>query len=76
MKFKIRYRYLSESGVANKEEEFKYLDGTTIVTGRFSNWNETFTPLRRRVKNIDGTYIWEKINTSDPEQININQQKV
>ena len=73
IQFKIRYRYLSESGVANKEEEFKYLDGTTSVTGRFSNWNETFTPLRRRIKNIDGTYIWEKINPSDPEQININQ---
>ena len=73
IQFKIRYRYLSESGIANKEEEFTYLDGTTNATGRFSNWNETLSPMRRRVMNSDGTYIWEKVNTADPEQININQ---
>ena len=73
IQFKVRYRYLSESGVANKEEEFTYLDGTTNATGRFSNWNEVLTPMRRRVKGTDGTYSWEKINTSDPDQININQ---
>ena len=73
IQFKVRYRYLSESGVANKEEEFTYLDGTTNATGRFSNWNEILTPMRRRVKGSDGIYVWEKINTSDPEQININQ---
>lgn len=73
IQFKIRYRYLSESGVANKEEEFSYLDGTTNAIGRFSNWNEVLTPLRRRVKDSDGTYIWEKMNTADPDQININQ---
>ena len=73
IQFKVRYRYLSESGVANKEEEFKYLDGTTNATGRFSNWNEVLTPMRRRVLGADGTYSWEKVNTADPEQININQ---
>jgi hypothetical protein len=73
IQFKVRYRYLSESGVANKEEEFTYLDGTTNATGRFSNWNEILTPMRRRVKGSDGTYNWERVNTADPEQININQ---
>lgn len=73
IQFKVRYRYLSESGVANKEEEFTYLDGTTNATGRFSNWNEVLTPMRRRVKGSDGTYSWEKVNTADPDQININQ---
>ena len=73
IQFKIRYRYLSESGIANKEEEFTYLDGTTNVTGRFSNWTEILSPMRRRVKGSDGTYIWEKVNTSDPDVININQ---
>ena len=73
IQFKVRYRYLSESGVANKEEEFIYLDGTTNATGRFSNWNEILTPMRRRVKGSDGTYNWERVNTADPEQININQ---
>lgn len=73
IQFKVRYRYLSESGIANKEEEFTYLDGTTNATGRFSNWNEVLTPMRRRVKGSDGTYNWEKVNTADPDQININQ---
>ena len=73
IQFKVRYRYLSEIGAANKEEEFTYLDGTTNATGRFSNWNEVLTPLRKRVKGSDGTYSWEKINTADPDQININQ---
>ena len=73
IQFKVRYRYLSESGVANKEEEFTYFDGTTNATGRFSNWNEVLTPMRRRVKDSDGTYSWEKMNTADPDQININQ---
>lgn len=73
IQFKVRYRYLSESGIANREEEFKYLDGTTNATGRFSNWNEVLTPMRRRVLGADGTYNWEKVNTADPDQININQ---
>ena len=73
IQFKIRYRYLSESGITNKEEIFTYLDGTTNATGRFSNWNEVLTPMRRRVKGSDGTYNWEKVNTADPDQININQ---
>lgn len=73
IQFKVRYRYLSESGIANREEEFTYLDGTTNTTGRFSNWNEVLTPMRRRVKGSDGTYSWEKMNTADPDQININQ---
>ena len=37
IKFKIRYRYLSESGNTNKEEEFTYVSGNSVVTGRFSN---------------------------------------
>ena len=73
IQFKVRYRYLSESGVANREEEFKYIDGTTNAIGRFSNWNEVLTPMRRRVLGADGTYSWEKVNTADPEQLNINQ---
>ena len=73
IQFKVRYRYLSESGVANKEDEFKYLDGTTNAIAKFSNWNEILTPLRHRVKSSDGTYIWDKVNTADPEQINMNQ---
>ena len=72
IKFKIRYRYLSEYGNANREEEFTYTSGNATVTGRFSNWNEIETKLRGRVKTSDG-WDWEKIDTADPDQVNINQ---
>lgn len=72
IKFKIRYRYLSEYGNANKEEEFTYTSGNTSITGRFSNWNEIETKLRGRVKTSSG-WEWEKIDTSNPDVVNINQ---
>ena len=72
IKFKIRYRYLSEYGNANKEEEFQYTSGNSTVTGRFSNWNEIETKTRERVKTSDG-WDWKKIDTSDPDEVNINQ---
>lgn len=72
IRFKIRYRYLSEYGNANREEEFTYTSGNTSATGRFSNWNEVDTKLRGRVKTASG-WEWEKIDTSDPDQVNINQ---
>ena len=72
IKFKIRYRYLSEYGNANKEEEFTYSSGNSSVIGRFSNWNEIETKLRERVKTDTG-WEWEKIDTADPDQVNINQ---
>lgn len=72
VRFKIRYRYLSEYGNANKEEEFTYKSGNASVTGRFSNWNEIYTKTRERVK-TDSGWEWEKIDTADPDQVNINQ---
>ena len=72
IKFKIRYRYLSEYGNANKEEEFTYTSGNASVTGRFSNWNEIETKLRGRVKTSSG-WEWEKIDTANPDVVNINQ---
>ena len=72
IRFKIRYRYLSEYGNANREEEFTYKSGNASVTGRFSNWNEIETKLRERVKTSDG-WEWEKIDTADPDKVNINQ---
>ena len=72
IKFKIRYRYLSEYGNANKEEEFTYTSGNTSITGRFSNWNEIETKLRGRVKTSSG-WEWENIDTSNPDVVNINQ---
>lgn len=75
IKFKIRYRYLSESGNTNKEEEFSYKSGGSVITGRFSNWNEIETKLRPRVLSSDG-WRWEDINTADPDSVNINQMDI
>lgn len=72
IKFKIRYRYLSESGNTNKEEEFTYVSGNSVVTGRFSNWNEVETKLRPRIKTSSG-WEWEDIDTANPDDVNINQ---
>lgn len=72
IQFKIRYRYLSESGNANREEEFNYTSGNTRAIGRFSNWNEISTKVRPRVKTPSG-WEWEKIDTADPDEVNINQ---
>lgn len=72
IKFKIRYRYLSEYGNANKEEEFTYSSGNASVVGRFSNWNEIETKTRERVKTTSG-WDWKRIDTADPDEVNINQ---
>ena len=72
IKFKIRYRYLNKSGVANKEEEFDYESNGVTLKGRFSNWIETETKLRPRVK-VNGTWTWERIDTTNPDVVNINQ---
>ena len=72
IKFKIRYRYLSEYGNANKEEEFTYSSGNASVVGRFSNWNEIETKTRERVKTTLG-WDWKRIDTADPDEVNINQ---
>lgn len=72
IKFKIRYRYLSEYGNANKEEEFQYSSANATVTGRFSNWNEIETKTRERIKTTSG-WEWKKIDTADPDEVNINQ---
>lgn len=72
IKFKIRYRYLSASGNANREEEFTYMAGSINALGRFSNWNEIETKTRPRVKTSNG-WEWEDIDTSNPDVVNINQ---
>lgn len=72
IKFKIRYRYLSEYGNTNKEEEFNYTSGNSSAIGRFSNWIEIETKTRRRIKTSSG-WEWEKVDTADPDVVNINQ---
>ena len=63
---------MSEYGNANREEEFTYTSGNATVTGRFSNWNEIETKTRERIKTTSG-WEWKRIDTSDPDEVNINQ---
>lgn len=72
IKFIIRYRYLSESGNTNNEGEYNYNSGNSVSTGRFSNWIEVEGKLRERVLTQTG-WEWAAIDTSNPEEININQ---
>lgn len=74
IKFKIRYRYLSQDGAANPVDEFTFEDGGDQTQGAFSNYTEIESVLRRRVKNeVTGQYEWATIQDSDADDININQ---
>jgi hypothetical protein len=59
---------LNPLGDTNATEEL----GNT-ARGTFSNWNMTESILRNRIKNPEGIWEWEKINTNDSEAVNINQ---
>ena len=72
IRFKIRYRYLSDSGNTNRESEMTYGSGTGVKTGKFSNWTEVYSNTRERVKTRTG-YEWAAVDTSDPDAVNINQ---
>lgn len=77
VKFKVRYRYLSQDGAANPVDQFTYVDGTGTSQGAFSNYNIQESVLRPRVKNpITGLYEWAPINTDNADEVNINQLDV
>tara|TARA_R110001592_G_scaffold120545_3_gene324997 strand:- start:73702 stop:77532 length:3831 start_codon:yes stop_codon:yes gene_type:complete len=74
IKFKIRYRYLSEDGAANPVNQFKFTDGDGESQGSFSNYRIVETVVRPREKNnITGQYQWAAIDDSNADSININQ---
>ena len=74
VKFKIRYRYLSNDGAANPVDQFEFTDGSGSSQGAFSNYNIVDSTLRPRTKNpITGTYEWVAIDADNAESVNINQ---
>ena len=74
VKFKIRYRYLSQDGAANPVDQFTFVDGGSQSQGAFSNYEIIESVLRPRGKNpITGLYQWAPINNDNADAVNINQ---
>jgi len=77
IKFKVRYRYLSQDGAANPVDQFTFQDGEAESQGAFSNYNIIESVLRPRIKNeVTGRYEWAPIQTDNADEININQLDV
>lgn len=74
IKFKTRYRYLSNDGAANPVDQFTFGDGVGQSQAAFSNWEIAESVIRPRVKNsITGQYEWAVINNDNADAVNINQ---
>ena len=74
IKFKVRYRYLSNDGAANPVDQFKFTDGNGESQGAFSNYTIVESTLRPRLKNpLTGVYEWAAINNDNADAVNINQ---
>ena len=74
IKFKIRYRYLSDDGAANPVDQFSFNDGSGKSEGAFSNYIIIESTLRPRVKNpVTEVYEWVEIDANNAESVNINQ---
>lgn len=74
IKFKIRYRYLSQDGTANPIDQFTFIDGSATSQGAFSNYEIIDSVLRPRSKNsITGLFQWAPINNDNADAVNINQ---
>ena len=75
IQFKVRYRYLSDSGAAQPTQQIQYKDNNgQLKTGAFSNWVEYSTPIRTKVYDeTTGVYIWSDEDTDNADAVNINQ---
>ena len=74
IKFKIRYRYLSDDGAANPVDQFSFNDGSGKSEGAFSNYIIIESTLRPRIKNpVTEVYEWVEIDANNAESVNINQ---
>ena len=76
IKFKIRYRYLSQNGTLNQLDQINIQNSSDSTIGVFSNYETIETALRTRSKNRFGKWEWDNISINDPEQININQLEI
>lgn len=75
IQFKVRYRYLSDSGATQPTQQIQYKDNNgQSKTGAFSNWVEYSTPIRTKVYDeTTGVYIWSDEDTDNADVVNINQ---
>lgn len=75
VQFNVRYRYLSLAGNPNGVEQIDYVDNDGVQkNGQFSNWIQFKSDLRKKVYDTNtGTYIWEVVDVSDANTVNINQ---
>jgi hypothetical protein len=75
IQFKVRYRYLSDSGSAQPNDQIEFLDNDgTRKNASFSNWTEYKTDIRKKVYDPrKGVYIWAPEDPSNSDVQNINQ---
>lgn len=75
VQFKVRYRYLSQTGTTSNSTPIQFTDSSgNQVTGYFSNYTEVLT--KARVKTYDattGTYTWVEEDVADANAVNSNQ---
>jgi len=73
--FKVRYRYLSDSGNVQPTQQIQYKDiNGQDKTGAFSNWVEYSTPVRKKVyDSTKGIYVWADEDTDNADAQNVNQ---
>jgi hypothetical protein len=51
---------------------FSYVDGTSSVTGTFTDWNIIQSSFKSRIETENG-YEWKAENVADGTEVNINQ---
>jgi hypothetical protein len=75
IQFKVRYRYLSDSGSAQPNDQIEFLDNDgTMKNASFSNWTEYKTDIRKKVYDPKrGIYIWSPEDPGNSDVQNINQ---
>lgn len=75
IQFKVRYRYLSDGGSVQPNEQIQYKDAAgNAKTGTFSNWVEFLTPIRKKsYDSTKGIYVWDNEDTANGDVANINQ---
>ena len=75
IQFKVRYRYLSDNGSAQPNDQIEFLDNDgTKKNASFSNWTEYKTDIRKKVYDPQkGVYVWAPEDPGNSDVQNINQ---
>ena len=75
IQFKVRYRYLSDNGSAQPNDQIEFLDNDgTKKNASFSNWTEYKTDIRKKVYDPKkGVYVWAPEDPGNSDVQNINQ---